>query len=279
LESRTNIQRVRRSSLALIAAVVVLSLTAGCLSSQAPHTTPASCPGSAVTAISNPQDPVDEIGLDVSVSTESASLRASYEASALGQVSAASLKKAALRIVSFGASGVGAKIVFEGSFAPVSDDDVYNVASQNRASCWAKQATKQALATRTRPHDGGTDVAGAVSSLITNARSLMAPRGAASVTLFTDGCQAPSPSGPNRELTDLCGLLSSGESSAQILRAHSAEFSLGDAHGIAIEMKGVGISRNQNEASTTFARRLVSFWTTVCRKANARSCQIGSAVS
>jgi hypothetical protein len=107
----------------------------------------------------------------------------------------------------------------------------------------------------------------------------VAPRGPASVTVFTDGCQAPAPSGPNRHLTDLCGLLASGESPAKILKAHASEFSLGDASGIAVSVRGIGIGRDENAANTVFARKLTTFWNTACRRARARSCQIGSAVS
>jgi hypothetical protein len=269
-----------RGSVIAIAALIVgiTAILDGC--TQGDRTTSrVSCPGSPIERIAEPHMAVDGVGLDISVSTESALRRASYEDAALSSVSQAASEKAAIRIVAFGASGVGAKIMFEGSFAPASDEDVYNLAAQNRALCWAKQAIAQALAKRTSPRDAGTDLAGATAALITDARSLLAHGGSASVTVFTDGCQAPSLSGPNRDLTDLCGVLASGESPAQIFRSHASEFSLGDAHGVTIAMRGVGVGRNQNAASSTFARRLVIFWTKVCRMAHARACEIGSAVS
>jgi hypothetical protein len=276
LESASNIRRARWPWLALVA-VLLVGLTAGCLSDQANQMR--RCSGSAVTAISALQSQVYELAFDTSLSTESQPLRASYKAAALALVNQAASEKAALRIVAFGASGVGAKVVFEGSFAPTSNDPVFNLADENRLSCWAKSAIAKALATRTPPRDTGTDVAGAISSLIADARSLVAPGGSASVTVFTDGCQAPSPSGLNRNLTDLCGLLASDESPVRILRAHAAEFSLGDAHGVTITMKGVGIGRNENAASTTLARRTSAFWRLVCHTAKARAGEIGSAVS
>ena len=261
-----------------VATALIVGATVGCQGSHNQETS-SSCPGSPIEPISAPQNDVEELALDVSISTKSASLRAAYEAAALASVNQIASKKGALRIIAFGASGVGAKVVFEGSFAPVSDDDVYNQAAQNRASCWAKEAIAQALATRTAPRDSGTDVAGATASLITDVRSLVGPGGTTSVAVFTDGCQAPAPSGPNHNLTDLCQLLVSGESPARILGAHEVEFSLGDARGVTITMKGIGVGHNQNGASTTFARKLVELWVTACHRANARTCEIGSAVS
>jgi hypothetical protein len=278
LESALNIRQARWPSMALVA-VLLVGLTAGCLSGHRRQIKTSRCSGSAVTAISAPQSKVYAFDLDISLSTESPPLRASYETAALALLNQAANEQAALKIVAFGASGVGARVVFEGSFAPVSDDDVYNLAAQNRLSCWAKSAIATALATHTPPRDTGTDVAGATSSLIADARSLVAPRGSASVTVFTDGCQAPAPSGLNRNLTDLCGLLASGDSPARILRAHAAEFSLGNAHGVTITMEGVGIGRNQNAASSTLARKIVAFWQLTCDRAKARACEIGSAVS
>jgi hypothetical protein len=281
--------RIKLLSSIVLAVAVALSL-AGCseLHGSAPirrgttATTlmaPAICSGSPIDPIAPPQNEVDAVALDTSLSTESQPLRVSYEAAALALVNQAASEKSALKVVAFGASGVGAKVVSEGSFAPKSDDDIYNLAAQNRLLCWARYAITKALAMRTTPRDTGTDVAGATSSLIADARSLVVPGGSASVTVFTDGCQAPSPSGLNRNLTDLCRLLASGESPTRILRAHAAEFSLGDAHGVTITMKGVGIGRNQNAANTTLARRTSAFWRIACQRARARTCEIGSAVS
>jgi hypothetical protein len=262
------------------ALLLIFGTTVACQPDSSHQAAPTQCPGSPIEPISAPQNGVDEVGIDVTVSTESASLRSSYEAAALADVDQAVSEKETLRLVTFGASGIAAKVVFEGSFAPASDDDVYNLAAKNRASCWAKQAITQALDARSTRSERGTDVAGTLASLVTDARSLTAHGGAASVTVYTDGCQSPSPSGPNRALTDLCGLLTSGESSAQILKTHGAEFSLRDARGaVAIEMKGIGVGRDQDAANTLLGQKLVAFWETVCHRAQARSCQIGSAVS
>jgi hypothetical protein len=271
--------QTRRFLAFALALLLVMGGLAGCGINTTKRAKPTPCSGSPVTAIQTPQSNVEDLGLDVSVSTQSRALRAAYQAAALALVNQAANEKAAIKIVAFGASGVGAKVVFEGSFAPASDDDVYNLAVQNRLSCWAKYAIRKALATRTPPRDGGSDVAGTLASLIADARSLEAPRGSASVTVFTDGCQAPSPSGPNRNLTDLCGLLASGESPAKILKAHASEFSVGDASGIATSVKGIGIGRDENAANSVFARKLTAFWYAACRRARARACQIGSAVS
>lgn len=276
----TNPLALRLWVLSLTIALLFISGAAvACQSNSAHQGAPSPCLGSPIVPISVPQEAVDELGLDITVSTESASLRDSYKAAALALGDQAASNKAALQIVAFGASGVGATTVFEGSFAPTGDDDVYNLAAENRARCWAKRSISQALATRAPRTERGTDVAGTLASLVADARSLMARGGTGSVTLLTDGCQAPALTGPNRRLTDLCGLLASGVSPGQILRAHAAEFSLPDANGMTIAMRGVGIGRKQNAASTLFARRLAVFWATVCRSAHARTCRIGSAVS
>jgi hypothetical protein len=284
-ETMKFIRRGGAIALGLVIATSAIALAARAMGDQnatriaASATSTPTCTGSPLETIVSPQATVEELGLDGSPSTESTSLREAYEAAALARVNQAASEKAAVKIITFGTSGVAAKVIFEGSFAPVSDDDVYNLAAQNRATCWVKQAIAEALATRTPPSDGGTDVAGAISTLVANARSLVAPNGTATVTVFSDGCQAPSPSGPNRRLTDLCGLLAAGENPARILRAHAAEFSLGDAHGVAIAMAGVGIGRNESAANTVFARKLVTFWRMACEQGHARACQIGSALS
>jgi hypothetical protein len=284
-ETMKFIRRGGAIALGLVIATSAIALAARAMGDQnatriaASATSTPTCTGSPLETIASPQATVEELGLDGSPSTESTSLREAYEAVALARVNQAASEKAAVRLVAFGASGVGANVTFEGSFAPVSDDDVYNLAAQNRSTCWAKRAIGEALVLRTPQSDGGTDVAGATAALVANARSLVAPGGTATVTVFSDGCQAPSPSGPNRRLTDLCGLLAAGESPVRILKAHAAEFSLGDARGVAITMVGIGIGRNESAANTVFARKLVAFWMMVCKRAHARACQIGSALS
>ncbi len=96
------------------------------------HGQATSCPGSPVTPTAGPQKTVEEVGLDTSALTMSRSLRGMYAVAALAVVDRASAEGAALQIVAFGASGVGASLLFQGSFAPTSVDDVYNEAAANR---------------------------------------------------------------------------------------------------------------------------------------------------
>lgn len=218
---------------------------------------------------------VEEVGMDGSRSAASRALRDAYRSAAAGIVARAASEHAALRVVVFAASGVGARTVFSGSFASVSEDEVFNLAAANRTRCEALAAIDWALTNGGRG-GSGTDVAGAVAGLVADARRMVAPGGSATVTVLTDGCQAPSASGSNRSLTDLCGVLRHGASTTAVLRAHGAEFDLGYARGVSLVMFGVGVGRDPGQANTVFARRLAGFWSVVCRRARARSCRVGS---
>jgi hypothetical protein len=218
-----------------------------------------------------------ELGIDVTSSTSNEDLHALYRAAALAVVDRAAAERAALRIVAFGASGVGATVLFDGSFAPAAATEVENLAAANRARCWARVAIERALATPPSA-DLGSDVAGAAASLITHARSVVEPGKPVTVFLATDGCQSPSRSGPNRNLTDLCRKLARGVDGERILQEHEAEFALPSAD-VTLIMKGIGLGRRQDAASTERTARLVAFWQSVCeRGANARACLIGSAL-
>ena len=96
------------------------------------------------------------------------------------------------------------------------------------------------------------------------------------VTIMTDGCQAPAATGLNRELTDVCGKLAAGKTIDAILAAHKVEFSLPDASGVTVVMRGVGVGRRPAAASTRLAATLIEFWMTVCRRAHAKACLVGS---
>ena len=69
-----------------------------------------------------------EAAIDVSPSDSPAQLRAQYLMAAEALVEEAASAKAALRIVTFGASGVGANVVVQTTFADVSQDDLFNLA-------------------------------------------------------------------------------------------------------------------------------------------------------
>jgi hypothetical protein len=219
----------------------------------------------------------EQVAVDISSSRRSPSARNADAAALFSIVDRSAQEKAALRIVAFGASGVGARVLFEGSFAPVSSDPVYNLAAANRERCLARNA----IASLDRlPADqaGGSDVAGAIAAEIAAAKSALTPTGTATVTLLTDGCQSPAARGPNHRLTNLCAQLKKGKSTAAILRAHQVEFDLGDARGVTVVMSGVGVGRHARFANTDFAQRLVGFWRTVCTRAHARACLIESSV-
>jgi hypothetical protein len=138
--------------------------------------------------------------------------------------------------------------------------------------CLADSAIGSALSRRAR--GSGTDVAGAIATAVGRGRAAVRAVGAVVVTVLTDGCQAPAASGPNRDLTDLCGLLEHGVSVARILREHAAEFDLGNAHGVSLRIEGLGVGRFANRATTARSRALARFWLSVCLRADA-SCQVG----
>jgi hypothetical protein len=259
----------------VVAAGAAVSSLPGAAHSAEAAPRPEVCAGSPIEPTVAPQDAVEEIAIDISPSTASAGLQRLYSIAALAIVDRAAADGATLRITSFGASGVGARVHFEGSFAPKTANAVYNLASANRARCWARVAVARTLKTRA-PRSGGTDVAGALASLITHARLIVRSGGPATVTLITDGCHAPASSGPNKTLANVCGKLEGGLTSQQILRAHPSEFVLPSAAGVTVVMKGVGVGRRPDAASSVRARKLISFWALVCRKARARRCDIGS---
>ena len=259
------------------AIVVVLALFAAAGSERSSAAaTSRSCGGSASVGVTQGASVVEEVAIDGSASTRSAALRAGYEQATLAIVARAASENAALRVVVFGPSGVGARVVFAGSFAPVSSVMAFNIAATNRTRCLAEQAIAAAFASRSVVV--GTDVAGAIVSAVASARELVKPGGRVSVTVLTDGCQAPARSGPNRQLTDLCGQLDAGVSPVTIVARHGLEFALGDLHGVALTVAGVGVGRFADAASTLRAEELVRFWEAACSRAGAGQCVIGSAV-
>lgn len=234
------------------------------------------CGGSPSAAVTQGASVVEEVAIDGSASTRSAVLRAGYEQAALAVVARAASESGALRVVVFGPSGVGARVVFAGSFVPVSSVLAFNLAATNRSRCLAQQAVVAAFASRQTTV--GTDVSGAIVSAVASARTLVKAGGRVAVTVLTDGCQAPAPSGLNRRLTDLCGQLTAGVSPARIVARHRVEFALGNLRGVVLTMAGVGVGRFADAASTARAQELVGFWQGACRRAGAAQCVIGSAV-
>lgn len=238
--------------------------------------TRSTCVGSAVTTIDNGQKAVDIVAIDGSRSTSAPALRSEYRQTSLSAVETAAEDQAAVRIVVFGASGVGARVIFSDSFVPVSTVAAFNLAARNRLLCLAKKALAAAFAKPTRM--AGTDVAGVIGEQIAWGRSVARAHGRVSLKVTTDGCQAPARSGANAHLTDICHELRSGRKPAWILKHHGQEFSLGPARGVELTMAGLGIGGNQSAASTLQAQKLVAFWQLVCHRSKA-VCKIGSAVS
>lgn len=218
------------------------------------------------------------VAVDRTKSTASEAVRKAYRAAMLAEIAAAEKARSMLRIVAFGASGVGARVMFMGSFAGASGDEVFDLAATNRTRCQARKAVEATLAIQPG-RDGGSDTAGVLASEISVSKETVRPGGSATVTVLSDGCQAPAKRGPNHGLTDLCGRLAKGQSASSILRAHAEEFRLPDASEVSVVMLGVGVGRNAEAASSVFARRLVGFWTVVvCRRAHARSCLVRSSL-
>ena len=158
----------------------------------------AACSGTPVAAIAPNQKSDQEVVIDGSMSTASSLLRGEYRQVALSIVARAAAAESAVRVVMFGASGVGASVLFAGSFAPTSTVMVYNLAQANRLKCLADSAISSALTAKSSQR--GTDVAGATAAAIAAGRSAVRRGGSISVTVLTDGCQAPAASGPNRKL-------------------------------------------------------------------------------
>lgn len=259
-----------------IVALLALFAAAGSGSAVMPAAPSHGCGESATAAVTMNASAAEEVAIDRSASTRSAVLRAGYEQAALAVVARAASENAALRVVVFGPSGVGARVVFAGSFAPVSSVMAFNLAATNRTRCLAQQAIAAAFVSRSIVV--GTDIAGAIVSAVASARELVKPGGRVAVTVLTDGCQAPARSGPNRQLTDLCGQLNAGVSPLTIVARHWLEFALGDLRGVALTMAGVGVGRFADAASTLRAEELVGFWEAACSRAGAAQCVIGSAV-
>jgi hypothetical protein len=262
-----------RSPVVVVVVVVLAGLVFTTVSAAA-GSQPA-CPGAAVQPLTGPQPIGEDVVIDSTQSTSSTVMRRDYGLAALAIVTRAANERAALRIVSFGASGVGASVVFEGSFAAVSADEVFNQAARNRELCLAKKAIANALATKPDPL-GGSDIAGSVAGGIASLKAMVTPGGQMTLTVLTDGCQSPAARGPNQRLTNLCAQLARGKKPSAVLRAHAAEFNIGNANGVTLALRGIGVGRNRRFANTVFAQTLVGFWTLVCRRAHARACQIES---
>lgn len=234
------------------------------------------CPGPAVVAVDTGQKAVEEVAVDLSASTTGSALRSLYTTAAQAIVGRAVSESALLRVVPFGPSGVGAQPVFQASFAASGDDELFNLAANNRSRCLAQQQIATLANSTSTGRDRGTDLAGTLRSLIENARSVATDGARMTVTIITDGCQAPATSGLNRQLTDVCGMLAAGKVASSILDAHQDEFTLPDASGVTVVMRGVGVGRRPEAANTRLAKTLVGLWTIVCRHAHAKACLIGS---
>lgn len=269
---RTALRRWRMAACALALATVVATATAQ-TGSAGQRATCGSAPPAATGA---PPAGAAAVALDGSISTASTSLRREYRQAALAAVETAANEQAAVRIVIFGASGVGARVIFSGSFVPVSTVYAFNLAARNHLLCVARHALASAFVGRARLT--GTDVAGATAEQIGWGRSAVRRHGHVSVLTLTDGCQAPSPSGPNANLTDLCGALRAGRKPSWILAHHHAEFSFGNGRGVHVTMEGVGVGADAAAASTIRAEKLVRFWQLDCRRSHA-VCSIRSAAS
>jgi hypothetical protein len=259
----------------IVATVVIVAATTTAAAHATSNVT-GSCSGPPVVAVTARQKAVTEVAVDLSASTTGSTLRSLYTEAAQAAVAKAVADAAMLRVVSFGPSGVGAQPVFQASFAATGDDELFNLAASNRERCLADRQVAALGTVNTRGRDRGTDVAGMLRSLITHAKSVAAAKASVTVTVITDGCQAPATVGLNRELTDVCGMLAAGKSPEVILAAHAAEFSLPDATGVTIAMRGIGVGRRPAAASTRLAVTLVGFWSTVCQHAHATACLIGS---
>ncbi len=261
--------------MSVAAGLAAVGVGAAMLLVLAPAVDARGCAGAPIVA-AGAERVVEALAIDMTASTASTALYTLYSTGADGIVERAASEGALLRIVALGASGVGAGMVFQRSFAPVSDDELFNLAASNAARCWAKLTVRRLFSEASSAGAVGTDVAGTLAALITTARSLAADRARVTVTALGDGCQSPSRSGLNRELTDLCGKLAAGKSTAAILASHADEFALPDASGVTLVMRGVGVGRRPEAASTRLAKMLVGFWMTVCRRAHAKACLIGS---
>jgi hypothetical protein len=235
----------------------------------------ASC-GATQAASATAPERADAVAIDGSLSTGAAGLRSEYQQAALAEVEKAAADEAAARVVVFGASGVGARVIFAGSFVPASTVYAFNLAARNRLLCLAKRAIASAFVGRTRL--AGTDVAGAVAEQVSWGRSVVRPHGRVSLLVLSDGCEAPSPSGANAHLTDLCGDLRKGRKPAWILAHHRTEFSFGDSRGVQVRIEGVGVGKDSAAASTLQAEKEIRFWRLACRRSKA-VCLVGSAVS
>lgn len=271
-------KRVTLGLHALVGIVTVVVIVAATTTARAHATSnvPGSCSGPLVVAVTAGQKAVTEVAVDLSASTTGSTLRSLYTEAAQAAVAKAVADAALLRVVPFGPSGVGAQPVFQASFAATGDDELFNLAASNRERCLADRQVAALGTVNARGRDRGTDVAGMLRSLITHAKSVAAAKASVTVTVITDGCQAPATVGLNRELTDVCGMLAAGKSPEAILAAHAAEFSLPDATGVTIAMRGIGVGRRPAAASTRLAVTLVGFWSTVCQRAHAKYCVIGS---
>jgi len=268
--------KLLRDVAVVIAAALVVVVAIFTTRTPAAYASHAGCGGSPPVATGAMPRGAAAVAIDGSISTNGRELRQSYRGAALAAVQVAAAHEWAARIVVFGASGVGARVIFSGSFMPVSTVYAFNVAARNRLLCLAKKALASAFVSRI--HLAGTDVAGAIAEQLAWGRSVVRSHGRVSLLALTDGCEAPARSGANAHLTDLCPELRKGRSPGWILKHNRREFSLGHERGVHITMEGVGVGRDQSAASTLQAEKLVAFWGLACRRSRA-VCKIASAVS
>ena len=92
------------------------------------------------------------------------------------------------------------------------------------------------------------------------------------VTVATDGWIAPAVSGPNKSLFDLRAAIARGASPNRIIAAHREQLLVTNASGVNLVFRGLDQGANAGLGNTVRANRLTTFYSTLCQRLGARSC-------
>ena len=214
--------------------------------------------------------------IDVTPSTDAASLRAQYRRAVKDVIDRAYDDRAALVLLTFTSASASTRVVFAGSFDPHTGDVVMDQGAKNRAKCQAYSVVDHALgpvAPGVRRSSTGSDLPGAVAAGVALARTALAHRMPVAIRLTTDGYLAPAASGINRNLPNLEKELDRATPPARIVERYRDYLLVTSLSGVDYSMVGLD-HRGTRQSNTVRAVRLQAFWTFVCRRMHAHSCTV-----
>jgi hypothetical protein len=234
---------------------------------------PACTPAAVTTVDGLAGDAAEIVAFDLSGSTHSAAVREAYKQLGANVMTRARDERAVFAILTFTSSSSSAKLAYAGSFKPSTGDEVFDLGQKNRVTCEAGVVIDRLFApARGVARTTGSDPAGATAAAVSLAGPFLKGKRPVTVTVATDGWIAPAVSGPNKSLFDLRAAIARGASPNRIIAAHREQLLVTNASGVNLVFRGLDQGANAGLGNTVRANRLTTFYSTLCQRLGARSC-------